>query len=91
LHESTISRAVSRKVIQLPDGRLRPLADLFDPSLAAKEAIRQLLMQTKTPLTDQEIAAKLQSEGLPLARRTVAKYRQQLHLNNNRNDRLLYQ
>jgi RNA polymerase sigma-54 factor len=91
LHESTISRAVSGKIIQLPDGCLRPLADLFDPSLAAKEAIRQLLVRTETPLTDREIAACLQSQGLPLARRTVAKYRQQLHLNSSRRDRSLFQ
>ena len=91
LHESTISRAISGKVVQLPDGRLRPIADLFDPSLAAKEAIRQLMVRAKTPLTDREIAAYLQSEGLPLARRTVAKYRQQLHLNSSHKDRTLFQ
>jgi RNA polymerase sigma-54 factor len=91
LNESTISRAVSGKIVQLPDGRLRPLADLFDPSLAAKEAIRRLLARSKGPLTDREIAACLEGEGIPLARRTVAKYRQQMRLNSSHHDRPLLQ
>src|SRR4030095_10909721 len=42
-HESTISRAVHDKVIQLPNRHLIPLSNLFDPSFAVKEAIRLLL------------------------------------------------
>jgi RNA polymerase sigma-54 factor len=80
LHESTVGRAVSDKVVQLPDGRLRPLAIFFDSALPAREAIRNLLDQSNSALSDQEIAEQLQALGWQLARRTVAKYRQQMSL-----------
>jgi len=80
LHESTVSRAISEKIVQLPDGQLMPLSDFFDPSIATKEAIRQLLTHANKPLSDHEIANHLQAQGLKLARRTVAKYRQQLNI-----------
>lgn len=80
LHESTVSRAISEKIIQLPDGRLIELNNFFDTALPAKEAIRQLLAGAPKPLSDWEIAEQLQAEGLDLARRTVAKYRRQLGL-----------
>ena len=80
VHESTISRAVSDKVLQLPDGRLVALSDLFDRSLAAKEAIRAVLAQAGEPISDREIAARLERDSLHLARRTVAKYRSELHI-----------
>jgi RNA polymerase sigma-54 factor len=80
LHESTISRAVSDKFIQLPDGRLIPLSDLFDASLAPKEAIRQILGSTNQRLSDREISNRLRDQGICLARRTVAKYRGQIGL-----------
>ncbi len=79
LHESTVSRAVSDKVIQLPNGRLVELCDLFDGSLAAKEAIRELATSDE-PLSDREIALRLQNESFDLSRRTIAKYREQLGL-----------
>jgi RNA polymerase sigma-54 factor len=82
LHKSTISRAVSNKTIQLPTGRIIPLRDLFDNSLPAKEAIRDLLNQSSEPLSDNEIAARLSIEGLHLARRTVSKYRESIGLSN---------
>ncbi len=78
VHESTISRAVSDKVIQLPNGRLVPLAQFFDHSLPAKESMRQLLARSRQPLSDREIAERLQAQGFQIARRTVAKYRRQL-------------
>jgi RNA polymerase sigma-54 factor len=80
VHESTISRAVSDKIVQLPNGRLVEMSDLFDRSLAAKEAIRELLASADGPLSDGEIATKLQEASFHLARRTVAKYRSQLHM-----------
>lgn len=78
LHESTMSRAVCDKVIQLPNGRLIDLSDLFDGSLAAKEAIRELVVTSDEPLSDREIAVRLRSESFDLSRRTIAKYREQL-------------
>jgi RNA polymerase sigma-54 factor len=80
LHESTVSRATCYKVAQLPDGRLMPLSDFFDYSIVAKERIRQLLNHTKEPLNDREIADILSGQGLPLARRTITKYRGQLKI-----------
>ncbi len=78
LHESTVSRAVAQKYAQAPEGRIIPLADFFDASLRAKELIKGLISQENTPLSDGEIAKELAKEGIPLARRTVAKYRESL-------------
>jgi RNA polymerase sigma-54 factor len=75
LHESTVSRAVKDKNVQMPDGHLVPLQAFFDPTLAAKEAIRILQNRANEPMSDREIAERLESKGLRLARRTVAKYR----------------
>jgi len=80
LHESTVSRAIRDKVVQLPSGRCAPLSAFFDRSLAAKEAIRRLLEGSSRPLSDQEVARRLQTDGLELARRTVNKYRRQLKM-----------
>jgi DNA-directed RNA polymerase specialized sigma subunit, sigma54 homolog len=80
LHESTISRAVHNKVIQLPNGRLMPLSDFFDSSLAAKEAIRLLLRDATTHPCDREIAESLQVKGMSLSRRTVTKYRREINI-----------
>ncbi len=80
MHESTVSRAVSEKTIQVPGGRILPLSDLFDGSLPVKEAIRQLLSRKQEPLSDREITERLQAEGFDVARRTVAKYRDQLRI-----------
>ena len=78
VHESTVSRAVSDKVLQLPSGRLIEFSDLFDRSLAAKEAIRQLIRTSGRALSDREIALQLEGQSLGIARRTVTKYRGQL-------------
>lgn len=78
LHESTVSRAVSDKVVQLPSGRIIELSDLFDGSLAAKEAIRRLLHAAGPGLSDRQIAAHLEEQAFCLSRRTVAKYRAEL-------------
>lgn len=78
VHESTVSRAVSDKVLQLPNGRLIQFSDLFDGSLAAKETIRQLIQTSGRSLSDREIAVHLQGQSPGIARRTVTKYRAQL-------------
>ncbi len=75
LHESTISRAVAQKYAQIPQGQIVPLADFFDASLPAKDLIKRLISQEEKPLSDGQIAKELTRRGLPLARRTVAKYR----------------
>ncbi len=75
LHESTISRAMAQKYAQIPQGQIVPLADFFDASLPAKDMIKALISQEEKPLSDGQIAKELTRRGLPLARRTVAKYR----------------
>lgn len=75
VHESTISRAVSSKVVQLPNGHIVPLAMFFDRSLHIRTALKQIVEQEKQPLSDTEIAELLALQGFPVARRTVAKYR----------------
>ncbi len=75
VHESTISRAVSSKSVQLPSGRIVPLAKFFDRSLHIRTALRQIIAQETKPLTDTQLAKILKNQGFPVARRTVAKYR----------------
>jgi RNA polymerase sigma-54 factor len=89
VHESTVSRVVSRKYIQMPYGVI-PLKKFFATGMETahgsisnvtiKEKIKQMIENEDTynPLTDTEIAAKLNNEGIPVARRTVTKYREQL-------------
>jgi RNA polymerase sigma-54 factor len=82
LHESTVSRATANKYILLPTRRVISFDDLFDGSLAIKDAIREIIEHEDHvhPLSDQEIAQRLQENGVFLARRTVAKYRDAMHV-----------
>jgi RNA polymerase sigma-54 factor len=75
VHESTISRAVSNKAVQLPWGRIVPLSKFFDRSLHIRTALCQIIAGENKPLTDTQIAKLLKKQGYPIARRTVAKYR----------------
>jgi RNA polymerase sigma-54 factor len=77
VHESTISRAVSRKNVALPSGRVVPLAIFFDRALATRDRIREIIENENAgrPLSDGKIAVLLLEQGVSVARRTVAKYR----------------
>ncbi len=75
VHESTISRAVANKAVQLPSNRIIPMAKLFDRSLHIRTALLQIIAEEKKPLSDTQIAKLLAAQGYPVARRTVAKYR----------------
>jgi RNA polymerase sigma-54 factor len=75
VHESTVSRAVSGKSVQLPNGRIIPLSKLFDRSLHIRTALREIVEKETRPLSDTHIADLLIRKGYPVARRTVAKYR----------------
>jgi RNA polymerase sigma-54 factor len=75
VHESTISRAVSGKCVQLPNGRIVPLSKFFDRSLHVRTILRSLIEEEHRPFSDTELAALLTQKGYPVARRTVAKYR----------------
>jgi RNA polymerase sigma-54 factor len=90
LHESTVSRVTSDKYVQTPRGVL-PLKFFFSSGLTTTDgddvSARGIRVQIqkmvadedpKRPLTDQEIVSVLQRSGVNIARRTVAKYRDQL-------------
>lgn len=78
LHESTVSRAVSDKVLQLPNGRLVALSDLFDGSLAAKACLREIVAASDEPLSDRELADQMRLRSFDLSRRTVTQYREEM-------------
>ena len=75
VHESTMSRAVSDKAVQLPSRRIVPLSMFFDRSLHIRTALKQIINQESHTLSDSQIAVLLSGMGFPVARRTVAKYR----------------
>ena len=77
VHESTISRAVSNKTVQMPGGRIIPLAKFFDRSLGVRAELKEIIENenSENPLSDIKIADKLKERGYEVARRTVAKYR----------------
>ncbi|MEJ2217093.1 MAG: RNA polymerase factor sigma-54, partial [Gemmatimonadota bacterium] len=90
MHESTVSRVTNEKFVQTPRGVL-PLKFFFSSGLSTasgedvsargiKDKIQKLVEDEnpKKPLTDQAIVNILKEEGVQIARRTVAKYRDQL-------------
>ena len=78
MHESTVSRATAAKFVMLPTGQVIPFSNFFVANLSVKDVIKDLIDHEAAPLTDQDIAAQLATRGFPVARRTVAKYREQL-------------
>ena len=86
LDEGTVSRATANKYALLPNGRLIPLSDFFDGSLGVKDVLRELI-QSETPkhrFSDDELARLLTARGLPMARRTVTKYREEMGIGSSR-------
>jgi len=92
MHESTVSRVCSGKYVQTPRGVFE-LKFFFSSGLetedgedvsarTAKDIIKTLIDEEdkKEPLSDQRIAELLHEKGLKIARRTVAKYREQLSI-----------
>ena len=92
LHATTVSRAVAGKFIQTPQGLMEMRAffatgyqteDGAEVSNAGvREAIQQLVSQENQakPLSDEAITKALAKQGITIARRTVAKYREQLNI-----------
>lgn len=87
VHVSTVSRAIAHKYIQTPQG-IFEMKFFFtggfqnvDGSMESWEAIRQKLAEIvakedkANPLSDEEVAEKLHTSGIAIARRTVTKYR----------------
>lgn len=90
VHETTVSRAIANKYIQTPHG-VFDFKYFFTPGYQAesgaevsntsvKEMIADLVAgeDRASPLSDQELVGKLQAKGITIARRTVAKYREEL-------------
>jgi RNA polymerase sigma-54 factor len=90
MHESTVSRVTNGKYVQTPRG-VYELKYFFSPGLktdngedASSKRIKAMIQEmveaedSKKPLSDQDIAARLKANGFSVARRTVAKYRDQL-------------
>ena len=90
MHESTISRVTTNKYVETPQG-LFELKFFFHSGIASgdgemvssvsvKKMIQDLLANEdpSKPLSDQEVAQILKGKGLTIARRTVAKYREEL-------------
>jgi len=80
VHESTICRALAGKSCRLPSGEVISFEVFFDAAMPVREMITQLIARSTEPLSDGEIARKLAEQGVMIARRTVAKYRQQLNV-----------
>ena len=78
MHESTVSRATAAKYVMLPSGEVIPFSNFFVANLSVKDVIKDLINRETTPLTDQELADTLCELDISVARRTVAKYREQL-------------
>jgi RNA polymerase sigma-54 factor len=78
MHESTVSRATASKYVMLPDSKVIPFSNFFVANLSIKDVIKELIANESVPLTDQELADILTGQGIQVARRTVAKYREQL-------------
>jgi RNA polymerase sigma-54 factor len=93
ISESTVSRIVSKKYIQLPTG-VYPMKKFFMAGIEtsngggqmANAVIRDKMLNIigaedpKNPITDTELEKILKAQGIPVARRTVTKYREQLGL-----------
>lgn len=80
IHESTVSRATASKYVMLPNGKVVPFSNFFTASLSVKDIIKDMIDREGEPMTDQEIALRLRDYGYSVARRTVAKYRDQLNI-----------
>ncbi|HUA97077.1 MAG TPA: RNA polymerase sigma-54 factor [Terracidiphilus sp.] len=92
VHPSTVSRAVANKYAHTPQGVLE-LRFFFSeasngpegadtPLLVLKRKVRKLIEDEdpRRPLTDDQLAAMLQAQGIQLTRRTVAKYREDMNI-----------
>jgi RNA polymerase sigma-54 factor len=92
MHESTVSRVTTNKYVQTPRG-VMPLKYFFSSGLDTESGdsvsskmcmarIKDLIEREdkRKPMSDQKIAELLRKEGLIVARRTVAKYRERMDI-----------
>ena len=102
MHESTVSRVVNNKYMHTPQGVFE-LKYFFHSgihssygenvsSVTIKQHIRKIIdnKDSRKPLSDSRIVRLLQGEGLILARRTIAKYREELRIPTSSQRKVLY-
>ena len=102
MHESTVSRVVNNKYMHTPQGVFElkyffhsGIHSSFGESVSSvtiKQRIRKIIENedAKKPLSDSRIASILQDEGLILARRTIAKYREELKIPTSSQRKVMY-
>jgi RNA polymerase sigma-54 factor len=92
IHETTVSRAIANKYMQTPRGTFE-MKYFFTPGLKTadgKDISNKTIKDTNSqmianedpahPLSDQDMVAGLAESGIKVARRTIAKYREELHI-----------
>jgi RNA polymerase sigma-54 factor len=92
VHPSTVSRAVASKYADTPQGvfelryffseAVHGTAGSATPLLILKRRVKKMIEEedSQRPLTDEQITARLKSEGIDVTRRTVAKYREDMKI-----------
>src|SRR3954468_21588420 len=102
MHESTVSRVVTNKYMHTPQGVFEMkyffhsgIASSYGESVSSvtiKQRIRKIIKaeDPRKPLSDSKIVSILQREGLVLARRTIAKYREELKIPTSNQRKVLY-
>jgi RNA polymerase sigma-54 factor len=92
MHESTVSRVTTNKYVYTPQGvfelkfffhsGLESLDGDAMSSVSVKDIIRKAVAaeDSRKPLTDQQLMIILEAKGVKIARRTIAKYRHELHI-----------
>jgi RNA polymerase sigma-54 factor len=102
MHESTVSRVVNNKYMHTPQGVFElkyffhsGISSSFGESVSSvtiKQRIRKIIENEdpRKPLSDSKIVSILQKEGLMLARRTIAKYREELKIPTSNQRKVLY-
>jgi RNA polymerase sigma-54 factor len=102
MHESTVSRVVNNKYMHTPQGVYEMkyffhsgINSSFGESVSSvtiKQRIRKIIEgeDQRRPLSDSKIMNVLQKEGLVLARRTIAKYREELKIPTSNQRKVLY-
>jgi RNA polymerase sigma-54 factor len=92
VHPSTVSRAVAGKYVDTPQGvfelriffseAVQGAAGVETPLLVVKRKVRKMIEEEDParPLTDEQITARLNEEGILVTRRTVAKYREDMNI-----------
>jgi RNA polymerase sigma-54 factor len=102
MHESTVSRVVNNKYVHTPQG-VYELKFFFHSGISSsygesvssvtiKQRIKRIIEaeDAKRPLSDSKIMSILQKEGLVLARRTIAKYREELRIPTSNQRKVVY-